>query len=153
VSESLKMSQGDAVELLGAINEALTQTDPKIKFDLQVKLINTKAKLRPLVEAYFEMVEGAKVRGKDAMLQYCAKIVDEDGKETPKLSPDGKNYLGLARGQSPEYDAVMTELNASLKAESKKEIEVAPCWLKESDLPHTVTGMVTEQLMRLVKQE
>jgi len=152
----IKIKRSEASLLYRAMGEALAQSDPKIKFDLQVKLIGTKHQLKSHIEQYDELMKDATERSRAMQIDFCTKREGENGTMVPliiSMSNGEQRYAGLIQGQCLEYDAESKALETELKNFDREEIEVEVVALKESDLPRTVRGTVTEQLMRLVQTE
>lgn len=146
----MKLKRKEVKRFLWGINTALGQEDPKIKFDLQIKLISNKNRLKKIVDEMDEMDENMKKHINSLQLKYCDKKIDQDGNETPVI--DKNTYVGLVLGQKPEFDRQMEEVQSSMKTYLEEYVEFEPVKLDEKDLPRTVSGLVNEQLFLLVDQ-
>ena len=150
----MKITRDDVSELYGAITEALAEKDPKIKFDTQLKLIPNKHRIKVAYDEIEETAKSANTELEELKTKYCKKTVNEDGKEVAATitgANGGVKYLGLAKGECPEYDAEAKKVLDALIAYGKGEIEIEIVPIEEKDLPRTVRGLVTEQLMRLIE--
>jgi len=95
-------------------------------------VIAVKKAVKETVEDYSEKLEAIQSEIIDLKVEHCQK--DENGKavvarrysrdENGKLTLTEEQYIGLVRGECPEFDERFKVLNESIKELENKEVEI-----------------------------
>lgn len=120
----------------------------KTKYEFRFTLIEIKKKIKVHVEEYDEKMKVLREESQELIQEYCTK--DEEDKA---LIVNGQ-YQGVMKGQEPEYDKRIKEINDQTKEMMDSEIEIdfeeiKP--IKQTLLPKDMDGLQQEAIQRFIE--